>query len=142
MICTWSTVVSRAFLFCALKKLSFLFHLDAAVFLFCSQSAEYMGKPASSNHPKGLRISVGTVKPPWLVAASHPPGVVTAGPGHLDSAPRSAMDLLPDLHQSLPCSGPLFFPLRPLFYLAPFNCNLFRAGTLCVYKGPRTMCPK
>lgn len=66
--------MSRAFLFCALKKLSFLFHLDAAVFLFCLQSTEYTGKLASSNHPKGLWRSVGTVKPPWLVAALHPPG--------------------------------------------------------------------
>lgn len=65
-----------------------------------------------------------------------------AGPGHLDSVRRSATDLLSDLHQSLPCSGPLFFPLLPLFYLAPFNCNLFWAGTLCAYKGPRTMCPR
>lgn len=133
--------MSRAFLFCALEKLSFLFHLDAAVFLFCSQSPEYMGKPASSNHPKGLRRSgLGTVKPLWLVAASHPPGV-PAGPGHLDSVPRSATDLLSDLRQSLPCSGRYFFLLFPSFVLPRLIVTSFGQEHCVCIKGLEQCAP-
>lgn len=132
MICTQSCVVSRAFLFCALKKLSFLFHLDAAVFLFRSQSTEYTRKPSSSTHPKGLwRSGLSTVKPPWLGVASHPPGGAgwSRTPG-LWSKKR---------HGPAPWPSPITSPLWAAIFsssspicLAPFNCNLFQTGTLCI----------
>lgn len=128
MISTWSCRVSRAFLFVLSRSFPF-FHLDAAVFLFCAQSTWRNQLQEPSQRLVGLK--------------EQHPGVPPA-PGHLGPVLSSTMALLPDLQQPLPCSRLLFFPLLPLFCVAPFSCNLFRAGTRCVcsYKGLRTMCPR
>lgn len=121
----------KGFSLCALKKLSFLFHLDAAVFPFCSQSAEYMGKPAPRTIPKAGGAQ-GAAPRAWLLQDTW--ALFRAAPWTCSLTFTS----------HFPAPGCYFFPLLPLFCLAPFSCNLFRAGTRCVcsYKGLRTMCPR
>lgn len=132
MICTWSCSVSRAFLFVLSRSFPFSFIWMQLCFPSAHRAQSTWGNQfqGPSQRLVGIR-------------EQHPG--MPAAPGHLGPVPSSTPDLLPDLHQPLPCSRPLFFsPLLPFFCLAPFSCNLFRAGTRCVcsYKGLRTMCPR
>lgn len=121
----------KGFSLCALKKLSSLSSGCSCVSLLLTE------------HKSTWRNQLQEPSQRLVGLKEQHPGVPPA-PGHLGPVLSSTMALLPDLHQPLPCSRLLFFPLLPLFCVAPFSCNLFRAGTRCVcsYKGLRTMCPR
>lgn len=131
MICTWSCRVSRAFL-CVLSR---SFPFSFIWMQLCFPSAHRV-KSAWGNQLQGP--SQGLV------------GLREQHPGHGCSQDTWALFQAAPWTCSLtytshfPAPGCYFFPLLPLFCLAPFSCNLFWPRTRCVcsYKGLRTMCPR